>query len=227
MSKQVMVIGLGQFGMSLSRALADRDVEVLAVDTSEPRVRAASEYVAEALCFDATDELALARTAPERRDACVCAIGDEAREAAIICTALLKQMGATRLVARSNDDLLARILRLVGADVVINPEREFGNRFATMLLHERVLGELPLGGGLVLTEMKSPAAFVGRSLIDLELPRRHGLTVVAIRRPEDASVNAPDPRRPLGADDVLIVVSHQDAVADLLTRFSVPHASRS
>jgi trk system potassium uptake protein TrkA len=111
--------------------------------------------------------------------------------------------------------------------VVINPEREFGNRFATMLLHERVLGELPLGGGLVLTEMKSPAAFVGRSLIDLELPRRHGLTVVAIRRPEDASVNAPDPRRPLGADDVLIVVSHQDAVADLLTRFSVPHASRS
>jgi trk system potassium uptake protein TrkA len=218
MMKQVMVIGLGQFGMSLARALAEREVEVLAVDSSEARVRTASEFVAEALCFDATDESALARTAPARRDACVCAIGDEAREASIICTALLKQMGAKQLVARANDELQGRILRLVGADVVINPEREFGNRFATMLIHEHVLGELALGGDLVLTELRPPPAFVGRSLIDLELPRRFGLTVVAVRREQEQSVRAPEPRRPMEVGDVLIVVSPRDAIAGMLER---------
>lgn len=217
MTKQVMVIGLGQFGMSLSRALSDRGAEVLAVDSSEARVRAASVFVAEALCFDATEENALARTAPGRRDACVCAIGDEAREAAIICTALLKQMGAKRLVARTNDDVLGRILNLVGADMIINPESEFGNRFATMLLYERVLGELPLGGELVITELRPPATFVGRTLIDLELPRRHGLTVVAVRM-GDGAVSVPDPRRPVATSDVLIVVSDRDAIADMLSR---------
>jgi trk system potassium uptake protein TrkA len=218
MMKQVMVIGLGQFGMSLARALAEREVEVLAVDNSEARVRAASEFVAEALCFDATDESTLSRTAPARRDACVCAIGDEAREASIICTALLKQMGAKQLVARANDELQGRILRLVGADVVINPEREFGNRFATMLIHEHVLGELALGGDLVLTELRPPPAFVGRSLIDLELPRRFGLTVVAVRREQEQSVRAPEPRRPMEVGDVLIVVSPRDAIAGMLER---------
>ncbi len=217
MAKQVMVIGLGQFGMSLSRALSDRGAEVLAVDVSEARVRAAGELVAEALCFDATDETTLARTAPNRRDACVCAIGDEAREAAIICTALLKQMGAKRLIARANDELLGRILRLVGADTIINPEREFGNRFATLLLYERVLGELPLGGDLIITELEPPPAFVGRTLIELELPRRHRLTVVAVRD-DTGNVATPDPRRPVQASDVLIVVSHRDAIADMLSR---------
>lgn len=216
-SKQIMVIGLGQFGMSLSRALSDRGAEVLAVDVSETRVRAASAFVAEALCFDATEETTLARTAPNRRDACVCAIGDEAREAAIICTALLKQMGAKRIVGRTNDDMLGRILYLVGADVIINPEREFGNRFATLLLYERVLGELPLGGDLIITELRPPSAFVGRTLIDLELPRRHSLTVVAVRD-KDGNVATPDPRRPVEASDVLIVVSHRDAIADMLSR---------
>lgn len=217
-TKQVMVVGLGQFGMSLARALSKRGVEVLAVDTSEQRVRAASEFVAEALAFDATEEATLARTAPARRDACVCAIGDEAREASIICTALLKQMGAKKLVARANDDLQGRILRLVGADMVINPEHEFGNRFASTLLYEQVLGELPLGGDLVLTELRPPPAFVGRSLIELELPRRYGLTVVAVRNDVDKSVSTPDPRRPVGEDDVLIVVSPREAIASLLSR---------
>ncbi len=67
MRKQVIVIGLGQFGMALSRTLSERGVEVLAVDVNEERVRLASAFVVEAACFDATDEQALMRAAPERR----------------------------------------------------------------------------------------------------------------------------------------------------------------
>lgn len=213
-----MIVGLGQFGMGLARSLSERGVEVLAVDRDDKRVREAAQFITEALCFDAKDEEALARTAPSRRDACVCAIGDEATEAAIICTALLKQLGARRLVARASSELLTRILHLVGADSVVNPERDFGQRFATILLHEGVLGELALGQDLVVTELLLPEALAGRSLIELELPKRHGITVVAVRAAGSAGITAPDPRVPLDAGDALVVVSKRDAVTAMLGR---------
>lgn len=218
MKNQAIVVGLGQFGMSVARTLAERGVEVLAVDIQEDRVRVAASFVAEAACFDATDTDALARTSPERREVCVCAIGDEAKEASIICTALLRQMGAKRIIARSNDDIHARILKLVGAHQVVNPEQQFGERFASQILHESILGELPLGEDLLITEFQPPAAFVGHTLADLQLPRRFGVTAVAIRRARRSVVILPNPHEPLEADDVLVVVAKEGAVATLMER---------
>ena len=218
MKNQAIVVGLGQFGMSVARTLAERGVEVLAVDIQEDRVRVAAGFVAEAACFDATDAEALARTSPDRREVCVCAIGDEAKEGSIICTALLRQMGAKRIIARSNDDIHARILKLVGAHQVVNPEQEFGERFASQILHESILGELPLGEDLLITEFQPPAAFVGHTLADLQLPRRFGVTAVAIRRARRSVVVLPNPHEPLEADDVLVVVAKEGAVATLMER---------
>ena len=218
MRRQALVIGLGQFGMAVAKALAVRRVEVLAVDVREDRVRAASSFVAEAAAFNATDEDALARTSPERRDVCLCAIGDEAKEASIICTALLKQLGARRVIARSNDDLHARILSLVGAHQVVNPEREFGNRFANQIVHEGIRGELPLGEGVMITELSPPPAFVGHSLGALQLPKRFGVTVVAIRKRSTGAIVMPNATSPLEDEDVLVVVAKERAVEDMMDR---------
>ena len=218
MKHQALVIGLGQFGLSVARALAARQVEVLAVDVSEDRVRTASAFVTEAACFDATDEGALGRTSPERRDVCLCAIGDEAKEASIICTALLKQMGARRVIARSNDDLHARILTLVGANQVVNPEREFGDRFANQILHESIRGEMPLGAGVLITEVSVPDAFVGKTLGALRLPTRFGVTVVAIRRGGSGAIIMPAPDAMLEPEDVIVVVAKEQAVSQMMEK---------
>jgi trk system potassium uptake protein TrkA len=135
--QQAIVVGLGQFGTSVARTLAARGVEVLVIDSVEARVQAVATHVAEAMCFDATDMEALAQTSPEKRDVCLCAIGDDGREASIICTALLRQAGAARVIARANDDVHARILRLVGAHQIVNPERAFGERFASQIVDAR------------------------------------------------------------------------------------------
>jgi trk system potassium uptake protein len=218
MKRQALVIGLGQFGMSVARALAARQVEVLAVDVSEDRVRAASAFVTEAACFDATDEASLGRTSPERRDVCLCAIGDEAKEASIICTALLRQMGARRVIARSNDDLHARILTLVGANLVVNPEREFGDRFANQIVHEGIRGEMPLGEGVLITEVTVPESFVGSTLGDLRLPYRFGVTVIAIRRGGTGAIVMPGPDSTLGPEDVIVVVAKEQAVSQMMEK---------
>lgn len=216
MKQQALIIGLGQFGMAVARALASRQVEVLAVDIREELVREAASFVTEAACFDATDESALARTSPKQRDVCLCAIGDESKEGSIVCTALLKQMGAQRIIARSNDDLHARILRLIGADQVINPEREFGSRFANQLLHADIQGELPLGEGVLISEVKVPSAFEGKSLNELSLPKRYGITVVAVRRASSGTVLMPHRDLQLEHDDVLVVVAKDQAVTKMM-----------
>lgn len=216
MRKQAIVIGFGQFGTAIARALARKGVEVLGIDTREERIREVSSFLTDVASFDATDADALARTAPERRDICICAIGDEARESSIICTALLRQMGAPLVVARANTDLHARILKLVGAHLVVNPEREFGERFASQLLYKNILGEMSLGGELLITEMQVPAWMVGRSLLDLQLPRAYGVTVVAVRPADKEVVMLPDPATILREHDVLIVVAKEGAVSRLI-----------
>jgi trk system potassium uptake protein TrkA len=204
--------------MSVARALAVRQVEVLAVDVRKDRVRTVAAFVTEAACFDATDESALGRTSPERRDVCLCAIGDEAKEASIICTALLKQMGARRVIARSNDDLHARILTLVGANHVVNPEREFGDRFANQILHQEIRGEMPLGEGVLITEVTVPEAFAGSTLGELRLPKRFGVTVVAIRKGGTGAIVMPGPDSTLQSHDVIVVVAKERAVSQMMEK---------
>ena len=211
---QVLIIGLGQFGMSLARSLAERKIEVLAVDASADRVQVASALVTDAVCFDAMDQKALAAMSPEKRDVCVCSMGQEAREASIVVTALLRQMGAPRVVARAADEIHERILHLVGAHEVVNPDRAFGELFASHLLLRSVIAQVPLGDDLMLTELAAPAPIVGRTLKELALPTRHGITVVAVRRgdPQGRRTTLPDPAAPIGADDVLVIVSPAVAV---------------
>lgn len=218
MKKQVIVIGLGQFGMALTRSLSERGVEVIAIDTEEDKIQIASGFATEALVLDATDEVALARINPGKRDACICAVGDQSKEAAIIVTALLKQMGVKRIIARANDDLHKRILHLVGAHEVVNPERAFGERFANRIVYEHVLEEMTLGTDLIITEFRVPASFAGKTLVELDLRRRYELIVVAIRPGETAQVKLPDPNEVIGRDDILVVVSHEGRVARLLER---------
>jgi len=218
MKRQAVVVGLGQFGMAVARALSAQGTEVFAVDRDPTKIKVAASFCENAVVLDAMDEEALGRTSPSARDFCLCAIGDEAKDASIICTALLKQLGAKRIIARANDDIHARILTSVGAHVVVNPEREFGERFANRLLHEAIQGEMPLGDGLWVTELVVPSVFVGHSLASLQLPRRHGAFVVAIRKALSGLVSIPEPDSMADTADVFVVVAKAGAVAHMVER---------
>jgi trk system potassium uptake protein TrkA len=217
-TQQAIVIGLGQFGTAVALALAKRGVEVLAIDDNEERVQAIADEVAEAMCLDATDQEALMTAAPEKRDVCLCAIGDDAKEASIICTALLRQAGAKRVISRANDEVHARILRLVGAHDVVNPEQAFGERFASQLVHAGIKGELQLGEGVLLSEVDAPASFHGKSLAELRLPSRYAVTLVAVRRAQNGQVALPDAETRIEAGDVIVVVARQGAVQKMLEK---------
>ncbi|GAB6095235.1 TrkA family potassium uptake protein [Desulfatiferula olefinivorans] len=216
MPQQILIIGLGQFGMALARTLSEKGVEVLAVDPLKHLVEEAAVFVTEALTMDATDEIELARLHPRKRDAVVCAIGDDSKESSIICTALLRQMGAPYIVARANDKLHQRILQLVGAHQIINPEQEFGKRFANRLLYRHVIADTALGEDLLLTEIRIQPSMVGKNLIELALPKRFGVTVAAIRRGGTGKFVQPTPTEPMREEDHLMIVSSEAGIARLV-----------
>jgi trk system potassium uptake protein len=216
MSQQILIIGLGQFGMSLSRTLSEKGAEVLAVDIKKNLVEEAATFVTEAVVIEATDEAELARLEPGKRDVTVCAIGDDSKEASIICTALLRQMGSPVVIARANDKMHQRILQLVGAHQIINPEQEFGKRFANRLLYRNVIADTNLGEDLHLTEICTQPSMVGKTLIELALPKKFGVMVVGIRKNAKGKVVQPSPSEPLNADDNLIIVSNETAIPKLI-----------
>jgi trk system potassium uptake protein TrkA len=219
MAQQILIIGLGRFGMSLAATLSERGVEVLAADRRSTLVEEAATFVTEAVIIDATDETELARLEPRQRDAAVCAIGDDSKESSIICTALLRQMGAPLVVARAIDKMHQRILQLVGAHQVVNPEQEFGKRFANRLLYRDVIADTNLGDDLMLTEIRIMPAMIGKNLVELELPRRFGVMVVGIRRGRPSKIISPSPNEPLQAEDNLVIVSNDFAIAKLTREF--------
>ena len=211
-------MGLGQLGMALARALASKGEDVLAVDIREDLVQQASGFAAEALVMDATDEAELARLRPASRDLCVCAIGEEGREASIIVTAMLSQMGAVHLLARASDEIHERILHLVGAHEVINAERILGERLADRLSVRGLLDEVPLGDDLMITELRAPPALRGRTLSELRIPRSLHLTLLAIRRrsKHGSTIHLPDAGVRIEASDVLVVVGPEGSARRFL-----------
>ena len=216
MTQQILIIGLGQFGMTLARTLAQKGAEVLAIDSQKSRVEEAAAFVTEAVAIDARDEISLARLEPRKRDVSICAIGSAAKESSILCTALLRQMGAPLVIARANDPVHRRILQLVGAHDIINPEEEFGKRFANRIMYRTIIADTNLGDDLQLTEIHTLPWMAGKTLIELGLHKHFGVMVAGIRPNGKGNIIQPIPGQPLNPDDSLIIVSNETAMSQLI-----------
>jgi trk system potassium uptake protein TrkA len=211
--RQVAVIGLGRFGSSVARTLAQSGCEVLAVDADAERVKAIVEQVTEAVQADALDEGALKSLGLRNFEAVVVAIGHEVK-ASILVTVLLKEMGVPKIVAKAQDELHGKVLQKVGADIVVFPERDMGVRLAHTLLSRSIIDEIQLSTDYSIFELQAPTQFLDRSLKDLQLRQRFGMTVLAVRRGEGVVVS-PDASFVLEHGDILVALGRADKIEKL------------
>lgn len=208
--KQYLVIGLGRFGTSVAHALSELGQEVLAVDNDMALVNDIAPHVTHAMQLDATDEEALASVDIASFDAAIVSIGENARDS-ILISVLLKEMGIPYLVAKANDDLHAKVLQKIGVDRVIFPEREMGQRLARTLITPNALELMDLSGDYRIIEIRLPAKWEGRSLIDLNVRRKYGLNVLAVRRGERFLVS-PAPDMPFEPGDTVLVMGRREDI---------------
>ena len=211
MSTQVLIIGLGQFGMSLARTLSEKGAEVIAADSDNELVEEAASFLDDAICLDATDETAMARLCPKERDVVICAIG--AREPSILTTAILKQMGCENIIARATDKIHERILKAVGAKNVINPDAEYGKKFAYKILFQNIIND-ETSENIQLLEINVQPFMEGKNLIELALPNKYGIIVAAIKKGN--KLTRPLPNEILDTKDKLLLVCTEDAIAKMI-----------
>ncbi|MFY0530788.1 potassium channel family protein [Nannocystis pusilla] len=198
-------MGLGQFGRAVALSLVREGAAVLAIDQLEERAQLVESEVDAVACADATDERALNELGLERMSCVVVAMGARARETSILTTSLLRQRGIPRIISRAANELHARVLLAVGAHEVINPELQMGQRLARNLAHPTILEQIALDENTNLVEVATPEQFIGKSMNEIDMKRRYGVSVIAIRRGGQVLPQVAGDERLARGDRLLIV----------------------
>jgi len=205
MTRHFVVIGLGRLGTAMLGTLSSLGHEVLGIDSDEDLVQELSgEYPnAHLVAADATDESVLQDLNVAQFDGAAVVIGEN-MEASILATANLKELGVPFVVARALGKLHARVLERVGADRIIEPEKDMGAQAARTMASPAVIDYVDLGGDEALIESEVPEEWVDKSLTELHLSRQSGLTVLAIK-PKGKAGTIPSGDTVLREGDVLVV----------------------
>lgn len=184
--KQFGVIGLGRFGSAMATTLTELGHDVVGVDSDESRVQGLADVITQVLQIDATDERALRAAGIQDVNVAVVSIGENI-ESSLLVVMQLRELGVETIVAKAVTPLHGRILEKLGVSRVIFPEREMAMRVAHSLVMPNVIDYIELSRDFSIVEVPAPDAFVGRTLKQLELRPRLGLTLIAIKRKSDAS----------------------------------------
>ncbi len=204
-NKQYLVIGLGRFGSAVATTLAKEGMQVMAIDRSMDAVEAHRSQLTDVVRGDAMDRGVLEQIGAESFDVAIVTIGEDVKASGII-TMHLKEMGVPHIIVKAYDSFHGRMLSKLGADKIIFPERDMGQRIAHNLISEKIMDFIELSPDYSLVEMRPRPEWIDKTLKELDLRKRERINVVAVRSGE--SVNAmPDMNTRINAGDVMLVVS--------------------
>ncbi len=204
------MIGLGSFGASVAEALHKNGHRVVAIDEDAGIVERFADDLPVVLIGDGTDVEALEKAGARDADAAIVATGHDVT-ASLLSTLALRDLGVREIYAKVGSDLHARILDTLGLATAIFPEREAAYLLAKRVTRRTILNYVELGPGFSAQEMAVPDSWVGRTLRQLELPRRHNVAVVAVRDVlADRYTPVPDPDAPLTGSDTLLVAGRDE-----------------
>lgn len=200
-----MVIGLGNFGAGVARSLHSKGHDVVAVDLDEPTVDRMGPEVTRAAVGNGTDKAVLERVGGGDADAAIVSTGDDLA-ASVLAAMALRDLGVPDVYVKVISTEHARIMDQLGVTETVFPERESAVRLSERLVSTEVLNYVSLAPGFSLRELAVPDVWIGRSLRELELPRRHKVNVMAVHDMlNDEMIPVPDPDAALKESDTILV----------------------
>ncbi len=202
--KEFAVIGLGRFGGSVCRTLSEQGMEVLAIDINEDKVNEYASIASQAVVADSTDENVLKSLGIRNFDHVIVAIGDNI-QASILTTLILKELGVEKITVKATNDYHEKVLKKIGADHIVHPERDMGERIANNMISNNVLDYLELSDQHSIVEIVANEKLHGHSLLELDIRAKYGINIVAIKRHNDIIVS-PLASEVIYEGDILIVI---------------------
>lgn len=178
------VIGVGKYGRTIAKRIAEKGAQVFAFDNSEEKIELIKDDVAFAVTLDTTDAKALATQNITDMDAVVVAIGENF-EATVLTSVHLMDMGVKRIIARASGDHQKLILEKIGVKEILTPEDEVAFVVREQLLNPSILSFLQLPDDYEIAEIKAPKGVVNRAIGEVNFANKYNLTLVTLKREFD------------------------------------------
>ncbi len=215
MKKQFLIIGLGRFGASVARTLASSGHSVIGIDQSEDRIQRVAAEINDAIKCDATDAEILESLGINDFDATIVAIGENYIQNSILVTLILKEKGAKKIIAKAGTQTQGRVLSKVGADIIVYPEKDMGERVAKNLTSSNVLDFLEVATNVSIIEIVAPKLLVGHNLVELNMRHKYGITIIAVKTNSNEFKSPPDINYIFQPDDVVTLIGENKLLKKL------------
>lgn len=204
--KTYAVFGLGRYGSAVAKELVEHGMEVIAIDADEEIVNDAAAYLPVCKCADVTDAEVISRLGIGNIDTVIVCMASNL-EASVMAITLCKEAGVKTVIAKCANEMHQKILLCVGADKVVFPEKESGIRLAKNLLSSGFIDMISLSKDVSMVEIDVKKEWCGKNLIELNLRKKYGFNVVAIKKGEKVNINI-NPEQALDAESCLIVIAN-------------------
>ncbi len=215
MKKQFLVIGLGRFGASVAYTLTEAGHSVVGIDQSETCVQRMSESITDVIKCDATDADILESMGISDFEAVLVCIGEKYIQNSILVTLLLKEKGAKRIIAKAGTRTQGRVLSKVGADTIVYPEKDMGERVARSLVSSNIIDFLEVSPDVSIIEIPAPETIVGKNLIELNLRHKYGVTIISIKNSKNEIISPPGVNYIFQKDDILTLIGENKLLKKL------------
>lgn len=208
------VFGLGRYGTAVAKELVENGKEVIAVDSRQKIVNDASMFLPVCKCADVTDSEVISRLGIGNVDTVIiCMAGN--LEASVMAVTLCKEAGVKTVIAKCANEMHQKILLRVGADQVVFPEKESGIRLAKNLLSSGFIDMISLSKDVSMIEIDVMKDWIGKNLIELNLRKKYGFNIVAIKKGGAVNVTI-NPEQVLTEDTTLIVIANTAKLKKLI-----------
>ncbi len=192
---QFAVLGLGRFGMSIVKTLAEYDANILACDKNMARLHEATDYATHVVQLDVTDEDAMDKLGLGNFDVVVLAMGEDF-ESTVLSSMKVKELGTAKILAKAVGERQKKILESIGVDQVVLPEIEMGAKIARQLAQNNILDILE-NAGHAITEMHPMEEWTHKTVSEANIRQSYGYSILAVIRGKQTII-------PVSADLVLL-----------------------
>lgn len=214
--KEFMVIGVGDFGEAVIKTLSNVGASLLVVDKNSKSLERITNVVTKTVCADATDQEVLKQLAIKNFDGVIIAFSNNVAATTLIVMQL-KEMNIKYIMAKASNELEGRILRKLGADKIVYPEREMGIRIANQLVNDNFNDAIELSEDHSIIDFPCPSSWVGKTLPELSVRSVYNVMVIGIRTKTGLMMN-PKVDYQLNETDILIILGENIVIKELLNK---------
>ena len=209
------IIGLGRFGYQLAISLSEAGMEVLGIDRDESIVASIRDKITQAVCMNITDEKSLHTLGIEDMDTVVISMGENFAQSILITALLKKHLNVPKILARATNKIHEDVLKLVGANTVVLPERDMGIKVAHKL-SQPFLDVVNVTNTFAITQIKAPKSFIGKTISELQLKKSRNVSCIGVKKEKEEKINLINQDYVITEDDHLFLAGETEDLTNLV-----------